>query len=308
MARRGVGARRRHRLDDLLYWGTGNPGPVFDGGPRPGTNLYTSSVVALDPDDGALRWHYQWTPHDVWDYDGVNENILFEQNGRRLLGHFDRNGYFFVLDRTNGALVRAAPFARATWGEIDGATGRVTPRLIPTPQGTEICPGPAGAKEWPHASYSPQTGLFYVPVIDACARFKRGPVVYRESMFYLGGEADVRSYEQTGYVKAIDPATGSEVWSWRGQHPMVASVLSTAGGLVFTGEPNGRFNAWDARTGAMVWSYQTGNGIHSNPVTYSVRGKQYIAVPTGWGGWLEGYAPEMYGAPRGSALFVFALP
>jgi alcohol dehydrogenase (cytochrome c) len=293
---------------DLLYWGTGNPGPVFDGGPRPGTNLYTSSVVALDPDDGALRWHYQWTPHDVWDYDGVNENILFEQNGRKLLGHFDRNGYFFVLDRTNGRLVRATPFARATWGDIDATTGRVTPRLIPTPEGTEICPGPAGAKEWPHASYSPQTGLFYVPVIDACARFKRGPTVYRESLFYLGGEADVRSYEQTGSVKAIDPATGREVWSWRGQHPMVASVLSTAGGLVFTGEPNGRFNAWDARTGAVVWSYQTGNGIHSNPVTYSVRGKQYIAVPTGWGGWLEGYAPEMYGAPRGSALFVFALP
>ncbi|HEX8454433.1 MAG TPA: PQQ-dependent dehydrogenase, methanol/ethanol family [Longimicrobium sp.] len=292
---------------DLLYWGTGNPGPVFDGGPRPGNNLYTSSVVAIDPDDGALRWHYQWTPHDVWDYDGVNENILFEQGGRRLLGHFDRNGYFFVLDRTNGQLVRAAPFARATWGTIDGTTGRVTPRLIPTPEGTEICPGPAGAKEWPHASYSPQTGLFYVPVIDVCARFKRGPVHFRESMYYLGGEADVRSYEQTGYVKAID-VNGREVWSWRGEHPMVASMLSTAGGLVFTGEPNGRFNAWDARTGALVWSYQTGNGIHSNPVTYSVRGKQYIAVPTGWGGWLEGYAPEMYGAPRGSALFVFALP
>jgi alcohol dehydrogenase (cytochrome c) len=292
---------------DLLYWGTGNPGPVFDGGPRPGTNLYTSSVVALDPDDGALRWHYQWTPHDVWDYDGVNENILFEQNGRRLLGHFDRNGYFFVLDRTDGRLIRAAPFARATWGTIDGTTGRVTRNLIPTPEGTEICPGPAGAKEWPHASYNPETQLFYVPVIDACARFKRGPTVYRESMFYLGGEADVRSYEQTGYLKAID-VNGREVWSWRGEHPMVASVLSTSGGLVFTGEPNGNFNAWDARTGRVLWKYQTGNGIHSNPVTYSVRGKQYIAVPTGWGGWLEGYAPEMYGAPRGSGLFVFALP
>ncbi len=293
---------------DLVYWGTGNPGPVFDGGPRPGTNLYTSSVVAFDPDDGALRWHYQWTPHDVWDYDGVNENILFEQDGRRLLAHFDRNGYFFVLDRTNGRLVRAAPFARTTWGQIDGATGTVTPKLIPTPEGVDICPGPAGAKEWPHASYNPQTGLFYVPVIEACARFKRGPTVYRESLFYLGGEADVRGHEQWGHVKAIDPRTGREVWSWRGPHPMVASTLSTAGGLVFTGEPNGYFDAFDARTGELLWRYQTGNGIHSNPVTYSVRGKQYIAVPTGWGGWVEGFAPELYGATRGSSLFVFALP
>ncbi len=293
---------------DLVYWGTGNPGPVFDGGPRPGDNLYTSSVLALDPDDGSIRWHYQWTPHDVWDYDGVNENILFEQGGRRLLAHFDKNGHLFILDRTDGRLVRVVPFARATWGSIDPNTGAVTRQLTPTPEGVEICPGPAGAKEWPHAAYNPRTGLLYTPVVEACATFWRGPTVYREGLFYLGGKVEVGGHEQWGELKAFDPATGRQVWSWRAEHPLVASVLTTAGDLVFVGEPNGNFRAFHARTGELLWTFQTGTGIHSNPVTYSVGGRQYIAVPTGWGGWVEGFAPEMFGAPRGTALFVFALP
>lgn len=293
---------------DLVYWGTGNPGPLFDDEPRRGTNLYTNSVLALDPDDGSIRWHYQFTPDDVWDYDGVNENILFERNGRKLLAHFDRNGYLFILDRTDGKLVRVTRFGETvTWGDID-ASGRVTTRLKPTRDGIDICPGPAGAKEWTHAAFNPRTGLLYTPTIDACATFRLVPQPFREGMFYLGGDADVAKHEQTGHVKAIDPDTGREVWSWKGSHPVVASILTTAGDLVFTGEPNGMFNAWNARTGELLWQYQTGNGVHSNPVTYSVNGKQYIAVPTGWGGWLEGFAPEMLGAPRGTSLVVFALP
>ena len=291
---------------DLVYWGTGNPGPLFDDTKRRGDNLYTNSVLALDPDDGSLRWHYQYTPDDTWDYDGVNENILFEQHGRKLLGHFDRNGHFFVLDRTNGKLVRVTPFSETTWGSIDSA-GQVKPNLRPSKEGTVICPGPAGAKEWTHAAYNPKTGLFYVPVIDACANFRVVPTEFREGMFYLGGDADVRVRDQMGQLKAIDPETGRTVWTWQGKQPMVASVLTTGGDLVLTGEPNGMFNAWHARTGELLWQYQTGNGIHSNPVTYSVNGRQYIAVPTGWGGWLEGFAPEMLGATRGSSLYVFAL-
>ena len=292
---------------DLVYWGIGNPGPDFDGSVRPGDNLYTSAVIAFDPDDGTLRWHYQFTPHDVWDYDGVNEMILFEQDGRRLLAHFDKNGHLFILDRTNGELVRVVPFGRVTWGTIGETTGDVSVALTPTPEGTHICPGPAGLKEWPHASFSRETGLLYTPVVEACGTYVLKPSEFQESLAYWGGEVTLDD-EQWGHVKAFDPATGREVWRWDAEHPIVASLLTTAGDLVFVGEPNGRFNALHARTGELLWSFQTGSGIHSNPVTYMLDGRQYVAVPTGWGGWVEGYAPEMYGAPRGTALFVFALP
>ena len=293
---------------DLMYWGTGNPGPVFHGGPREGSNLFTNSVIAVDPDEGAIRWHYQFTPHDVWDYDGVNEMILFERDGRRLLAHFDKNGFLFVLDRTDGSLVQATPFGRVNWGRIDRTTGRLTVLRTPTPEGTEICPGPAGAKEWSHASFSPHTGLLYVPVIEACATFLVDSTPFREGMPYLGGRADVAGQPQIGYIKAIDPATGREVWSWRSEHPMVGSLLATAGGLLFAGAPTGELLAFDARTGRVLWRYQTGSGIHGNPITYSVNGTQYVAVPSGWGGWVKGFAPELLGASRGSALFAFALP
>jgi len=293
---------------NLVYWGTGNPGPDFDGDARPGNNLYTSGIVAFDPDDGKLRWHYQWTPHDVWDYDGVNENILFDEGGRKLLAHFDKNGYLFVLDRTNGKFVRATKFANATWGDIDPTSGKVSVRLTPTPQGREICPGPAGAKEWPHAAYSPTTRLLYTPVVEACGTFKSAKSDFAESMAYWGGEANVSGHAQGGAVKAFDPMTGREVWSWKAPQPMVTSILATGGGIVFTGEPSGEFDAFDAKSGELLWRFQTGSGIHSNPITYRANGKQYVAVATGWGGWMKGFAPGMYGAPRGSALLAFALP
>jgi alcohol dehydrogenase (cytochrome c) len=293
---------------DLLYWGTANPGPDFDGSVRSGDNLYTNSVLALDPDDGAIKWHYQWTPHDVWDYDGVNENILFDHDGRKLLGHFDKNGYLFVLDRTDGKLVRAAPFARVTWGSIDPTTGRVTVKLTPTTEGVEICPGPAGAKEWPHGAYSPATGLLYTPVVEQCGVFSTRKSEFKESMPYWGGAVDNRRIDGWGHVKAFDPGTGREVWSWKGPHPMLSSLLVTGGDLLFAGQASGEFTAFNARTGEQLWHFQTGNGIHGSPVTYSVGGKQFVAVPSGWGGWIKGFAPELYGAPRGHALIVFALP
>lgn len=293
---------------DLVYWGTGNPGPLFDGTVRPGANLYTSSVIALDPDDGAIRWHYQWTPHDVWDYDGTNENILFELGGRKLLAHFDRNGHLFVLDRTNGALVRVQRFGRVTWGTID-STGRVMPSRVPTTEGIDICPGPAGAKEWPHATWSPRTRWLYVPTIeDGCAHYRRGPTRFREGLAYFGGEADARAFPPRGAVKAYDPATGRLMWEWRSPYPVVASLLSTAGDLIVVGEADGHVNALDARTGERLWRSNTGNGIHGNPVSYRVGDRQYIAVPNGWGGWIDGYAPQLFGAKRGTAMHVFALP
>jgi alcohol dehydrogenase (cytochrome c) len=293
---------------NLTYWGTGNPAPDFDSEARPGANLYTSSDVALDPDTGALRWHYQFTPHDLWDYDGVNENILIDRDGRRLLAHFDKNGYLFVLDRTNGQLVHATRFAPADWGDIDRTSGRVTLRKVPTEQGERICPGPAGAKEWPHAAYSQQTGLLYTPTVELCATYKRFRTEFRESMPYWGGDAKVDPDTRKGHLKAFDPASGAEVWALESSHPVLSSTLATAGGLVFTGLATGEVAALDARSGRILWQFQTGSGIHGSPMTYSVGGKQYLAVPSGWGGWIEGYAPELYGANRGNALFVFALP
>jgi alcohol dehydrogenase (cytochrome c) len=293
---------------NLVYWGTGNPGPNFNGSMREGKNLFTNSIIAFRPEDGEAVWYFQMTPHDVWDYDGVNENILFDQEGRKLLAHFDKNGYLYILDRRTGELISATQFGRVTWGDVDSETGEVDPKLWPTPEGTFICPGPAGAKEWNHASYSPQTGLLYVPVIEQCAVFKIAEAEFRESLPYWGGDVLLKKDEQKGYLKAFDPKSGREVWAWENDFPLVGSTLSTAGQLVFVGAPDGRFSAFDAKTGEQLWSFQTGSGIHSSPVTYSVNGKQYVAVHSGWGGWIKGFAPQMYGAPRGDALFVFALP
>ncbi len=293
---------------NLVYWGTGNPGPDFRGDLRPGANLFTNSVLALNPDDGTRRWHYQWTPHDLWDYDGVGENILFEQAGRKLLAHFDKNGHLFVIDRTDGRFVRAVPFTRTTWGSIDPDTGAATVRLTPSPEGTVISPGPSGGKEgFPHAAYSRTTGYLYVPVMDNSATYKTGPAEFREGLPWWGGDVETLSHHHTGALKAFDPVTGREVWSWRSEYPMAGSVLATAGNLVFAGEADGHFDAWNARTGELLWRFNTGSGIHSSPVAYSVGGKQYVAVPSGWGGWIAGIAPRMMGAPRGDALFVFAL-
>jgi alcohol dehydrogenase (cytochrome c) len=294
---------------NLLYVGTGNPAPDFDGEVREGDNLYTDSIIAVDVDSGQIRWHYQCTPHDVWDYDSIAECILFEQEGRKLLGHFDKNGYFFVVDRTNGELVQITPFVdRIDWGAIT-RDGQVTRRRYPEKEGEPVhfYPGPAGAKEWTHASYSPKTGLFYVPVQDVGATATRRRREFKESIPYWGAGVQVDAEDMTGSISAFD-GSGEEKWRWRNELPMCASTLATGGDLVFAGEPSGEFNALDARTGEQLWQFQCGSGHHSSPTTYVVDGRQYVAVPVGWGGWAEGFLPGMLGAGHGSALMVFALP
>ncbi len=294
---------------NLLYVGTGNPAPDFDGGVREGDNLYTDSIIAVDVDAGEIRWHYQCTPHDVWDYDSIAECILFESDGRKLLGHFDKNGYFFVLDRTDGALVQITPFVdRIDWGAIT-RDGQVTAKRYPDKEGEPVhfYPGPAGAKEWTHAAYSPKTELFYVPVQDVGATATRRRREFKESIPYWGAGVQVDIEDMAGSVSAFD-ASGEEKWRWRNELPMCASVLATGGDLVFAGEPSGEFNALDARTGELLWQFQCGSGHHSSPTTYTVDGRQYIAVPVGWGAWAEGFLPGMLGAGHGSALIVFALP
>lgn len=296
---------------ELLFQGTGNPAPDFDGGVRPGDNLYTDSTVAIDVNTGEIRWHYQFTPHDLWDYDSTMENVLFDApDGRKLLAHADKNGYFFVIDRTNGELVRVFPFVdRITWGEIS-PDGKVTPKIYPDEEGVPVhfWPGPAGGKEWTHMSYNPETGLIYIPVQEVGATATRRRREFKESIPYWGAGVAVDLDDHYGFVSAVDPLTGEEKWRWNHEYPMCASNVTTAGGLVFQGTPSGEFVALDADTGEKLWQFQCGSGHHSSPITFEVDGRQYVAVPTGWGGWVEGFLPGLLGASAGDALFCFALP
>jgi alcohol dehydrogenase (cytochrome c) len=295
---------------NLIYYGTGNPCPDFDGGVREGDNLYTDSGVAIDADTGQIKHHFQYTPHDLWDYDSTMEHILFDLDGQKLAAHFDKNGFLYILDRTDMSAVRVAPFVdRITWGEIT-PDGQVTPKVYPDEEGVPVhfWPGPAGGKEWTHMAYSPQTGLIYVPVQEVGATATRRRREFKESIPYWGAGVAVDLDDHYGFIAAIDPVSGEEKWRWRNEYPMCASVLTTAGGLVFAGLPTGEFVALDAETGEKLWQFQCGSGHHSSPTTYRVDGRQYIAVPTGWGGWIEGFLPGLLGGAAGDALFAFALP
>jgi alcohol dehydrogenase (cytochrome c) len=303
---------------NTIYWGTGNPYPDYDGDYRRGDNLYSDSVVALDADTGRLKWHYQFTPFDWWDYDGVNEMLLTEitHQGRavKALLHADRNGHFYAIDRTNGAFLYAKPFVRVTWAKGFDAKGRpiVNPAAIPTAEGVQVCPGAAGGKEWNAMAYSPLTRLVYVPVIENCATFsnygveakKKGLPPGPSGFRYLPNQA-------YGKVMAIRADTGEMAWEVRTRTPMGAGMLTTAGGLVFTGEAEGNFIAYDAGNGAKLWSYQTGSGMRAGAITYQLDGRQYVAIATGMAGAIGGYtgagAPWMKSYRSGGTLFVFAL-
>jgi alcohol dehydrogenase (cytochrome c) len=295
---------------NLLYFGTGNPCPDFDGGVREGDNLFTDCGVAVDVDSGEIKAHFQYTPHDLWDYDSTMEHILFDLDGQKMAAHFDKNGFLYILDRTNMEPIRVAPFVdRIDWGEVD-EKGNATAKIYPDKEGDPVhfWPGPAGAKEWTHACYNPNTELLYAPVQDVGATATRRRREFKESIPYWGAGVAVDLEDMAGSISAFDPRTGEERWRWQNDIPMCSSVLTTGGGLVFAGEPTGEYNALDASSGELLWKFQCGSGHHSSPSTYSVDGRQYIAVPTGWGAWTEGFLPGMLGAGQGSSLVVFALP
>jgi alcohol dehydrogenase (cytochrome c) len=303
---------------NLLYWTTGNPGPVFNGQVREGDNLYTDSVLALDPDTGKLRWHYQWTPHDIWDYDGVNEVILTDMtiDGRlvKALIHADKNGHFYVIDRTNGKFIKGQPFARQTWAKrLDPETGRpeVNPAGLFTSSFEYGCPGPAGAKEWNHMAFSPMTGMAYIPVIENCGAFRTGQAYYVKGLPFWGGIAESTALgpgESHGKMMALNPVTMEKAWEMESEWPVVSSVLATAGDLVFWGDANGTLHGTDARNGKDVWTHKAPMGMHGSPITYTVSGKQYVAFPVGWGGWINGFAPGLRARPSAHLMMVFALP
>ncbi len=306
---------------DLIFWGTGNAAPDLDGAAREGDNLYTASIVALDADTGKLRWHYQEVPHDVWDYDSAYETILVDLpvrgKMRNLLVHPNKTGYVWVLDRTNGEYIGTWPMVEdITWVEGITEDGKLVGRNEPTPgTATMICPSVAGAKSWNQAAFSPDSGLLYVPLLRFCNDLYVRQQEARQGKSYSGGYwkfMPAPGREFPSGVAAFDPVSGEKKWEYSYRYIIAASVLATAGGVVFCGDTEGQFFALDANTREKLWSFPTGSGHRGSSVSYAVDGRQYVATPSGWGSiltWMRGMFPELRKLPAtGGTLFVFALP
>jgi len=310
----------------LAYFGTGNPAP-WNSHLRPGDNLYSASTVALDVDTGQIKWSYQTTPHDGWDFDGVNEFVTFDMDGKRVGGKADRNGFFYVIDAKNGKLENAFPFVKKiTWATgIDLKTGR--PNLIeagrpgdPTKgeegtKGATVFAAPAflGAKNQMPMAYSPQTKLFYVPANEWGMDIWNEPVTYKKGGAYLGAGFTIHPIndDYIGVMRAVDPKTGKIVWERKNNAPLWGGVMTTAGGLVFYGTPEGFLNAVDAKTGKELWKFQTGSGVVAPPVTWKEGDTQYVAVVSGWGGavplWGGEVAKKVNFLEQGGSVWVFKL-
>ena len=306
---------------DLLYWAVGNPAADFYGLDREGDNLYTDSIVALDPDTGELRWHYQQIPHDVWDYDTAYEIVLLdlEVDGetRKTLLNPSKSGYVWLLDRVTGEFLAAWPLVESSnWIEGIGPKGELIGRNEPEVGATTmICPAIGGGRSWNHGAYSPKTGWFYSTGLEWCQTVTVRREEPQEGMAFFGGEFEMAHPENGrahSHLSAYDPVTGERKWQYMHKYPLLASQLATAGGLIFTGDPTGRFFALDADTGKELWSFRTGSGHRGSSVSYSVDGRQYVATPSGWGSALAGLTtqlwPEAAEFPSGSSIFVFALP
>ncbi len=275
---------------NLVYWPTGNPSPSDYGGERGGDNLYSNSMLALDADTGKLKWYFQFSPHDLYDYDATQIPVLldadWEGQPRKLLVQANRNGFLYVLDRTNGKFLKASAFGNVTWATGIGPDGRplVNKDQVPDTAGKRVCPGALGLTNWYSPSYSPQTKLLYVATSDECDIFTAAPQSYRVGHDFLGSvyvpDPVVRP---TGALKALDPATGAEKWQFKYFSSPNGGALSTAGGLVFAGDSDGNFIALDGRTGKDLWHVQLGAAIYSTAITYRLDGKQYVVIPAGSG-------------------------
>jgi alcohol dehydrogenase (cytochrome c) len=272
---------------NLIYWGVGNPGPDMDGDDRPGDNLYSDSLVAIDADTGKLRWYFQFTPHDVHDWDSVADPVLLDVtiSGKpvKAVVQADRNGFYYVFERATGKLLAAKSYTKVNWASGIGPDGRpiLTGNLDPTEQGTLVCPGLGGGHNWEATAYSPQTGLYYFGSTDGCQVFTKRKQDFIEGRQYQAGDAEGPPKElNSGSLIAVNPATGAIQW----RHEMLRrppGLLATGGGLVFSGDTDGYLIALDARTGKVLWHFQTGAEIKAPPISYSLRGKQYIAVAAG---------------------------
>jgi PQQ-dependent dehydrogenase (methanol/ethanol family) len=280
---------------NLVYHGTSNPGP-WNGRQRPGDNKWSAAIIARDADTGDMIWAFQPTPHDVWDYDAVNENILVDLpiggRTRKALVHFDRNGFAYTMDRVTGEVILAKPFVPMNWSTgVDLKTGR--PQIAAdksTEQGKKvsyICPSLEGGKNQQPAAFSPATGLFYVPTNNLCMDFEARDVAYIAGTPYIGGNAPEVAGPggYRGEFMAWDATTGRKVWGIKEPYPVWGGALATKGDVVFYGTLDGWFKAANARTGELLWKFKVGSGVVGNPMTYlGPDGKQYVAVYSGIGG------------------------
>jgi alcohol dehydrogenase (cytochrome c) len=279
---------------NTTFWTTGNPSPSNRGFGRAGDNLYSNSLLALDPDTGKLKWYFQFTKHDEHDWDATQVPVIVDQGDKHLIVHANRNGFFYIIDRLTGKLISSNPYAKVTWSDTKDADGRpvANKEASPTPEGSRVCPGAAGATNWMSPTYDPQTNLFYVTAREQCDIFSTAPQPYEEGHAYYGSayfpNDDTAPF--WGALRAIEPSTGVLKWEWKHPSPTWSGVLSTAGGLVFTGDAEGNFIALEAASGRALWHFQCGASVYSSPMSFAVDGKQYIAVAAG------------------SALFTFGLP
>jgi PQQ-dependent dehydrogenase (methanol/ethanol family) len=318
---------------NLVYYGTSNPGPwtaIVRGNDSSDigkfTNLYTAAVIAMNPDTGNIVWHYQFTPHDAWDYDGVNELVFADLpvDGKTtpVIMQANRNGFFYVIDRANGKLVSAKNFVPTNWATgidmktgmpIETANNEKRPRLKKWAK--DICPNLVGGKNWMPMSYNPKTGLVYIPTNNLCMDLEGVQEEYKRGQFYLGVNFDLDKPGPGGYLgglKAWDPVAQKEVWFNKDDLPFNGGTMTTATGLVFAGDIKGMFRAMDAKTGKELWKFNTGSGISAAPISYTLDGKQYVAVTSG----RTQSMPAFFGkigekmvaaSPEGGTLYVFSL-
>jgi alcohol dehydrogenase (cytochrome c) len=305
-----------------VYWGIGNPGP-FNAGIRKGDNLYTDCVLALDPKTGKIKWYYQFTPNDPFDLDSVAEMVLADMNIKgkptKVLMDANRNGFFYVIDRTNGKLLAANAYVKVNWADgVDLKTGRpIETDVIKKAregQKVQVWPSIWGGKNWEPIAFDPKRGRAFVNSLNMGTNYKAVAQEYKAGEMYLGVDLGADFWEwpkdnHRGILKAIDPLTGKAKWEAPSELPRFSGVLATAGGVVFTGQLTGEFEAFDADTGKKLWHFQTGSGVEGQPVTWEQDGVQYVAVSSGIGGVYSLFSGDerLKSIPPGGSLWVFAL-
>ncbi len=277
-----------------IFWPTGNPSPSNRGAGRAGDNLYSNTLLALDADAGKMNWFFQFTKHDEHDWDATQVPVMIDAGDKHLIAQANRNGFFYVLDRTTGKLISASAYGKTTWSDSKDAEGRpvANSEASPTLAGHTICPGALGTTNFMAPTYDPQTSLFYVTARDQCDIFSTAPQPYEPGHAYYGSayfpSDEAEPYR--GFLKAIDPTTGKIKWTFEHTSPTWSGVLSTAGGLVFSGDAEGNFIAHDAATGKPLWHFQMGGAVYAAPIAFAVDGKEYVAIAAG------------------SAVYAFGLP